>query len=223
MVSILNVRSNTHNSCEDSVFVKENKEVIYGVVADGCSTGVKSHFASQAIAYIVENSLYQFVTTDHSIGTIRDVLASLRALLGISHISLLSTAILFVYDKESKHLKVRAFGDGVYYVNDIEYVIEQNNTPDYLAYHITDRYDQFLEYLGKYPTQIYDNVKKFMICSDGITRIERSALQHDATVNPQVLLFTPPKSANYLTRMWNLIKKDGFILSDDLTIVSYAS
>lgn len=223
MLSTLNVISRQHNSCEDSVWVKSNSSYIWGVVADGCSTGVKSHFASQAIAYIVENHLPALNTRNESVFLLREKLNKLKDLMQISHMSLLSTCTLFCYDIRNKQLRIRLFGDGVFYINDIEFVINQDNRPDYLGYHLLDDIPTFTNYLNKYPESVFDNVERFMICSDGIANIERSQLQTEATKDPNELLFKPPTSENYLQRMWNILKRDGYTLSDDLTIVSYAS
>ena len=200
MLSILNVRSNTHNSCEDSVYVNDSGDIMYGVIADGCSSGIRSHFASQ--------TMYEF-------------LYEVKALFKFSDMNLLSTCILFSYNKKSKLLKIRSFGDCVYYIHDKEVIVDQNNTPDYIWYHISDTYAQFEEYLNKYPISEYWDTERFMICSDGIKGIDRGMLQPPQTTN-LAILFYPPTSSNYHVRMWNKLKSDGFTLSDDLTIVSYA-
>lgn len=222
MLSTLNVIARHHNTCEDSLFVKSNSSYIFGVIADGCSTGIKSAFASQAIAYAVETYLPALNTRNESVLLLRDTLIKLKELFQFSHMNLLSTCTLFCYDIHNKQLRIRLFGDGTFYVNDIEFNINQDNKPDYLGYHLLDDSVQFNKYLTKHPESIFDNVDRFMICSDGIANIERSILQIEPTKNPNELLFKPPTSENYLQRMWNILKRDGYTLSDDLTIVSYA-
>lgn len=222
MLSILNVRANNHNSCEDSVFVDDaNEDVIYGVIADGCSTGIKSHFASQVIAYFVQLQQESDVTSDSFVMALYEFLYEVKGLFKFSEMNLLSTCILFSYHKPSKSLRIRSFGDCVYYVHDREIIVDQNNKPDYMGYHIGDTYSQFEAYMEKYPMSEYTNVERFMICSDGIKGIDRGMLQPPQTTN-QAILFYPPTSTNYHIRMWNKLKRDGFTLSDDLTIVSYA-
>lgn len=223
MISTLNQRSNFHNSCEDSIYVGHSYDVIYGVIADGCSTGTKSHFASQLIAYSVEsNARFNTLLSDSFVKSILFDLRSSAKVLNLTDSNLLSTCLLFAYYPHLKRLQLRLFGDGVYYINDIEYRIDQNNEPDYLGYLINKDYSDIDKYLLKYPIIEYTDVHKFIICSDGIDRIERTVLQEPAKVDPLKLLLHPPTSANYLTRMWNLIKRDGFTLSDDLSIISYA-
>lgn len=228
MLSIVNVRSQTHNSCEDSAYAEETWHYVWGVVADGCTTGIKSHFASQVIAYFIQKELACIeCTSDYTVRRLRDFLFNVKDLFGFDCMNLLSTCILFDYDRKTKRLRVRALGDGVYYINEgvdnrEGIVIDQNNTPDYIAYHINDTPQQFEEYLKKYPEFIHENVEKFMICSDGIHSINRADLLHPAVHNPDIL-FKKPVSPNYLERMWNILKRDGYTLSDDLTIVSYVS
>lgn len=222
MISKLNVRADHHNSCEDSLHYFESESFIDGIISDGCSTGVKSHFASQAFCYAVEElALNDAYTDDIVLKEVRERLIDVKSALGLTEMNLLATLVLFHYNKNDKTLRIRVFGDGYYYVNDVEYVVDQNNTPDYFGYHLNDSIVQFNEYLEKYPEIVYYDVDRFMICSDGITRICRSAMQQDATVDPNKLLFHPPTTENYLERMWNLIKRDKFGLSDDLSIISY--
>lgn len=223
MISILNQRSSTHLNCEDSVYVHESESFIDGIIADGCSTGTKSHFASQLLCYAFKyRGIKDRYTDDRVIFDVMKSMLVTMAALEIDIINLLSTCMLFHYNKSDKTLYIRVIGDGYYYVNDVEYIVDQNNIPDYLAYHIYDTPSKVREFFNKYPEVVYDSVDRFMICSDGITRIERTAFQPDPTLDPKVLLFKPPPSETYLTRMWNLIKRDGFSLSDDLSIVSYA-
>lgn len=220
MLSILNVRSHTHNSCEDSVYTREDEKHIIGIVADGCSTGIKSHFASQLICYIAQNSLGLEVTKDYSVKMLRGVMLEARHLIGLGHMNLLSTILLFNYNKITKQLNIRAFGDGFYSVNDEHHDIDQGNIPDYLGYHLMDNNKEFHEFLDKYPEITYHNVDKFMVCSDGIHSISRSQFAPASTLDPKIL-FQSPASANYLQRMWNKLSRDHYICSDDLTIVSY--
>jgi hypothetical protein len=53
MISTLNVRSQTHNSCEDSLFVKESDLYIWGGVFDGCSKSVNLIFITKCSSTIL--------------------------------------------------------------------------------------------------------------------------------------------------------------------------
>lgn len=226
MLSTLNVISSTHNTCEDSVFTVENEHFIHGVIADGCSTGIKSHFASQLLCYLVEHGLLDpngsdvDITSNDQIWSLKGLVNMVKTSMNLGYMNLLSTCLLFTYVKEYKQLKIRCFGDGYYSVNDVEHEINQNNTPDYLAYHLHDGIHDFKRYLAQYPEITFFDVDKFMITSDGINNIQRPQFADTAKRDPSIL-YKKPDSANYLARMWNILKNDHYYVSDDLTIVSY--
>lgn len=222
MLSTLNVRSHTHNSCEDTIFTYQKDGILSGGVFDGCSSGKNSHWASQTIAYLFENQLkkYPYMGKVLEDSTVKEVLKSLHDILGtlgIGFMHALSTCILFSYNESTKMLQVRIFGDGFFYVNDVEYSQDQKNEPDYLAYHNSSDINLFLE---NYPIQTFFNVDSFKICSDGIESIQLDQF-HESTLDPMRLLFLPPSSNNYLARMWNRISKEKFKNYDDLSIISY--
>lgn len=229
MIAVLNQRGGNHNSCEDSVWVEESDKFIVGGVFDGCSTGVKSHWASQTISYAFKKEASDFKhgiysnLNDFFMFNVAYHIESVCSALSLNpKTSVLSTCLMFLYDKHSKTLEIRCFGDGVYYVNDIEYTVDQGNIPDYLGYVLNEPKGLLSEFLLKYPSIIYDDVDRFIICSDGIQSIAENQYE-SKTVNWEELLLSPPKSENYLKRMWNILKNKKFTLGDDLTIVSYAT
>lgn len=217
MISKLCVRGTYKNQCEDSVFVKETESFIYGCVCDGCSTGINSAWASQTLCYFIE-SYGPWIISDQFLCFLKSNLLEIGKIIKLDKMKLLSTLVLFRYDKETKNLKIRVFGDSVYYINNKEFIVDQNNTPDYLAYHLNT--DDFLEYLNNNPIKEYENVKSFQICTDGIKSFSVSQFETPQK-NPSILL-EKPTSENYLQRMFNILKKDKWIINDDLSIVSYA-
>lgn len=221
MISVLNVISSTHNSCEDSFFIQENEIFIWGGVFDGCSTGIKSHWASQTFAYVFNRIECENITSNMAVLLAYHELRAIKNTLDLIDLNFLSTSILFRYNKSTEKLEVRIFGDGFYYVNDVEYEIEQNNTPDYLGYHLDGGFMKFMAFINKYPVISYDNVTSFRICSDGIKSIGISQFVDNDGTDPMSLLFGRPTSENYLKRMWNILKRKHFSNSDDLTIISY--
>lgn len=228
MLATLNKISRDHNCCEDAYFVKETPTAIMGGVFDGCSTGIKSHWAAQTFAYVLSEFAGSkgpeiwFVETF----TMVDAWKRLRALKNsffhnLTNFNFLATCILFVYDKDKKKLSVRVFGDGFYYVNSVEHEINQNNEPDYFGHHLNDDWEVMLQFLEKYPVAEYFDVTSFQICSDGIKGIERSQFAPPTTREPLAMLLHPPTDPLYLERQYNILKRDKFTLSDDLTIISY--
>lgn len=220
MISVLNEISATHNSCEDSYFIRETEDHVCGGVFDGCSTGIKSHWASQTLAYAFQAVEY-YPVSEKALTCVYLFLNNIKNSLSLTSDNFLSTCILFIYHKKTNTLAVRMFGDGCYFVNDVEYFVEQDNKPDYLGYHVFGEYNSFLEFIDKYPMKIYENVSNFKICSDGVKSINRSQFEESKGHDPMALLYAPPTSPNYLKRMWNILKKDKYTIADDLTIISY--
>lgn len=227
MLSILNVRSQEHLSCEDSYFAVENPDFIYGGVFDGCSTGKNSHWASQTLAYAYEDAcrLHSFkniLSDTVTLSVLRRLESIAVADLGIDHMHFLATAVLFLFDKERSVLYTRTFGDGVIIVNGHQYVEDQDNQPDYLAYYMNQVPTRRLDMLKKVPKKEWQGVYSFQICSDGIHAIKENQFQ-SSDKDPITLLKASPTSANYLQRMWNILHRDKFQAGDDLTIISYAT
>lgn len=228
MLSTLNIRSDTHNSCEDRFFVKEDEEYVRGVIADGCSSGTNSDFAAQLLCYAFQdlnqrtNEGWTF-TENLSMRYVKNRMRSTMDVFNtLTDMNFLCTAIVFEYNKISKRLSIRTLGDCYYWINDIEYKVDQNNTPDYMGYYLNNIV-AFESYLDKYPVLEYENVEKFIITSDGIEKISKSTLQVQTNLDPLALLLAIPTSPTYLKLKWNLIKRDKFTLSDDLTIISYVN
>lgn len=218
MLSILNVISSTHNCCEDSVFTKETEDIIYGGVFDGCSRGIKSHWASQTLAYAF--AMNNDITSNKTAHNVYSHLWSLMRTLHLQITNFESTCLIFKFDKRNKQLHIRVFGDGFYFVNGVKYEIDQNNVPDYFGHYIGNVYS-FYTYLEKYPAKTYFDVTDFKVCSDGIKSINISQFVDQDGTDPLSILLGRPTSNNYLERMWNKLKQKHFTLSDDLTIVSY--
>lgn len=215
MISQLCVRATHKNTCEDAIFVKETASYIYGCTNDGCSTGINSAWASQLLCYLVQNRVHE-ITSNEYLAYLRIRLRDILGDLHLSEMNLLSTCLLFHYDKITRVLKLRIIGDGYYYVNGQEYVIDHNNTPDYLAYHL---YDNFLPFCENYPELVYENVNSFQICTDGIKSFQISQFE-SSDKNPSILLESPT-SENYLKRMFNILTKNKWTIADDLSIISY--
>lgn len=219
MVATLNRISRDHNCCEDTIHVNETEEYITGGVFDGCSTGIKSHWASQTIAYTFAQ--YRTPTSDMNVKMVWRELGLIKLNLQLTMQHFQSTCMIFRFHKETKTLKLRVFGDGYYFVNGVEYEIDQNNLVDYLGDHLDDTREKFKEFLEKYPEITYNDVSSFQICSDGIKRVERSQFADKTDIDPMALLLHPPTSENYLQRQWNILKNNHFYLTDDLSIISY--
>lgn len=217
MLSVVRVKSDDHLSCEDAVYVHETNEYVSGGVFDGCSTGQNSYFASQLWSYAFEQWINP--TMDYCIGYAAFSVRQIAEDLKLEPKHLWSTCLLFYYDKLTRELTVRCFGDGFFYINDVEFAIELENKVDYLADNMQTP-ETIANYLIKHPPATFQDVSSFRICSDGIKAILKSSF-HETIIDPYVLLHRSPSSKNYLERMCNIIRREKFSFLDDLTIVSY--
>lgn len=229
MLSKLNVRGGDHEKCEDSLFVVEDENSIRGGVFDGCSTGQNSHWASQTLAYLYERYARDpkvwSVVNNYTTRLVVQDLVGICQTLKKDEMHFLSTALLFEYNKESRSLYVRAFGDGSFFVDGVENTIHfPRNEPDYLGYLLrSPDYSTVSNYLDRYPIKVYPEVGGFQICTDGIEAFSISQFKDPKIIDPLALLLHPPDWGNYLARMWNKVRKDGWTLRDDLSIISYVT
>lgn len=224
MIATLNTIANKKNTCEDFFFTKENENFIWGAIFDGCSTGINSVWAAHTLNYLFSDISIEYYLTNESILNVINKSNLILNTLNLTVNNLLSTCVLFKYDKINKIFKIRSFGDCYYYLNDLEFNIDQQNTPDYLGYYVMSNDEvEIIEYFNKYPIETYFNISKFIVCSDGIEKINIS--QFHKPKHPEVyeLLFQHPTSPTFLQRMWNILKKEGYEVNDDLTIISYAT
>lgn len=251
MIQILNRRSSTHpNHCEDSYWVSETDSHVVGAVLDGCSTGIDSHFASTLLKYSLEKAykhpanLIQLLGstnyddyTDQMIGDVVFDLRSVQKQLNLDVLNLLSTIVFFVYDKENKTLYVKFFGDGSVSASVLEYTHDENNMPDYLAYHLNDSWSEFFKWVRSRKTLIFEDIETFAVCSDGIDSFVNVKNPHlDRSIAKDFLLHSEQFSTlkTGLVKRFNILtnRNDDLKLSDDLfcwdiqddlTVIRYAN
>lgn len=247
MTSILNKRASGHPThCEDSYFLYEDDVKIVGAVLDGCSTGINSHFASQFFAYALERYSVQSVGFDHYLAPpskweifervmfndISDRMWNISATLGLTRMHFLSTIVYFVHLKRERELHVTFFGDGVVYVNGERFTNEENNMPDYFAYHVSNDLDT---YVASRPRRVFSDVSDFSICTDGIDSFVNLRDGHLDRSIPVDFLVRDTRSINLkngLNKKFNILtnRSEDIKLSDehwwwdiqdDLTIIRY--
>lgn len=228
MIAKISQRSDKYdhfNHCEDSSFYHEGENIIKGGIFDGCSTGTNSHFASQLFCYAFANWPFVAIpiTSDRVVNDIYSSIDTTADALGLIDLQLLSTVVVFDFDKALKTLSLRIFGDAIYYVNGVEYVVDQGNKPDYMGYHINKPPHEFKAYISKYPIRVYEDVESFSICSDGLLSFKRSNMEAEPPKfpNPIEHMLQPPKGKTALELRMNQLKRDKYTLDDDLSIISY--
>jgi hypothetical protein len=223
MISFISARSDEHVSCEDSSYVKETSEFISGGIFDGCSKGIKSHWASQTYSYIFQK--YDNPTCDINIENAWYYLLRVKKIFNLPNEHFQSTCVLFYFKKQTRELFVRVIGDGVFYVTSSgeqkKFDIDQNDLVDYLGDHLDDPVYKMRRFVDNTTVHRFNEVEEFKLCSDGIKRIYLPQFYDDQT-DPLSLLLGTPTSKNYLDRMCKILKRKKFVFGDDLSIISYA-
>ena len=149
-------------------------------VMDGCSNGSDSHFASTLIAKVLRKIAKEESYREYALGntkTLKDQIesVSLRLFEELSNLNrqldlrsdeMLSTLILCLVDKRKKQAELLIVGDGYIHVNgrDIEY--ENDNKPDYIAYHLNKEKEEW--YSLHTERLSIERVDNLTISTDGI-------------------------------------------------------
>lgn len=236
---ILNKRADSHQThCEDAYYYTERDGYVIAAVFDGCSDSVNSHFAAQLHSYalrkILENewnnwcqAMSRDALSDDDIvllmgaGTGLQMKASAEAL-NLTELETLSTALITMYDTKSKRLVCMFMGDGMVWVDGVPQreTSGTQNTPKYLGY--LDQMDMEPGFLGDmYRIEVYDNVKSFAVCTDGIDAIVGGHEALEEKIHFLLQDTTLHDSGAMLKRKCNILRQKGATFQDDLTIVRY--
>jgi len=198
--------TNHKHFCKDSIFSHESNNITYLAVFDGCSTGIKSHFASELMSKLFRKSINQFQNSEHSKLNIssEEILKNIfyylffnfqtsKMILEIPVDEILSTMVLAIVKKNTTggssdgfktveyvyeyDLSIAMSGDGAFFINNkLEIVDSVENKPDYLAYHLNDGVADAWKSFKTYDYTL-DNINNFAIMSDGITSFKKLNLE----------------------------------------------
>jgi len=180
--------------CEDFLLYNElpNKHLLFAVF-DGCSSGKDSFFASALLAKTLKK-----ITSTVSSEPTEDLseyfqkilyrwvvlLKETKQIIELETNEMLSTAIIFLLNMENKSGIAIALGDGLLLINNNFHEIQQNNTPDYIAYHF-DEISDLQSFTNWYNRQlnIFQNqeVLEVSISTDGIF-----SFQKDYSLKPEI-------------------------------------
>ncbi len=224
MLSILNAKCQNHHNCQTSIYVHEHGDIVMGCIVDGRKEATKPHFASQLVSAIVEANLMVPSISDDMIKSIIRDMAKIADITIIYRDNLLANCIMFIYNGDKKELRVRSFGETYSFISDVEFVSLDSvwDKDELMSSHMYDNETNIEIYLNNHPERIHTNVTKFLIASKSIQDITRAEQLGEAKANLN-LLFYPPVGKNYLFRKWGILRKDGYELKNDLSIVSYIS
>lgn len=166
--------------CEDSLFTEDIEAgFFFAAVMDGCSNGKESHFASALMGKLLHKIIKGFphtisITPQSSAAVVSRIilkqlfeeLKNAKSQLSLECSELLSTLILLVYNKEQKEAFIISLGDGMIAIDGRLHVIDQQNMPDYISYHLAKNFKEWFK--GQKHTFHVTNPYAIAISTDGI-------------------------------------------------------
>lgn len=160
-------------------------------VLDGCSGGTHSHFASSLLGKIIHKVsrqvpywAYQDPVFDLSkvdiatlgerfVQHVFEELCQAKQQLFLEIDELASTCLLGLYHRQRRQAWINSSGDGVVVVNEQIDILDQDDKPNYMAYHHLLPASQWLE--EETITQQFDKVYNLALSTDGILSFEGEA------------------------------------------------
>ncbi len=165
------------NFCEDFLLTLQVSENLFiGAVSDGCSSGRDSHLASaitcKLINKIVADQRLGEDLNPEQIGDLIltqfiDELKKIKFQLHLETEELLATLMLLIVNKKHNQAYIASLGDGVISFDGSIYQIDQDNMPDYPAYHLNDNEQSLQNYLYQNTFNI-ENPSQISIATDGV-------------------------------------------------------
>ncbi|AFM05191.1 Stage II sporulation protein E (SpoIIE) [Bernardetia litoralis DSM 6794] len=227
------------NYCEDFLIKEQltSHEILIAVL-DGCTMGTESVFASilygKILRKVAKNKFYEeFIAKQNQEinlqlklkSILQELIYETREIknnLGLETNELLSTIILGIIDTKNYKAELITIGDGLICIDRkiIEY--EQNNTPDYLGYHLTENFEDF--YKNQQQKLSISSFTDLSISTDGIftfKNLENQNLQKKESEIIDYLLIDNNESEfdNFLDRKIRNLKKINHVVTDDLAII----
>ncbi|MCU0393185.1 MAG: protein phosphatase 2C domain-containing protein [Thermoflexibacter sp.] len=176
--------------CEDFLMlIPVNEDLLVGMVADGCSSGKHSHFASALQCKLMRKIIYSSYIDDRlslqeiAIQLLSEFIKELKSFHKqylLPREELLSTLILLIYSAKRQQAYMTALGDGGVLINKDLYEIDQDNRPDYPIYSIDSKEDELMAYFTEQEYFI-ENPSQIGIATDGIFSFHYSQQIHEIT------------------------------------------
>lgn len=222
--------------CEDFlVEMAFNERIHIAAVMDGCSMGRDTHFASTLLAKLLNKHirLLSYLDWQKSVFTSLEDLARLllqRCWMNLKFVQndwlleteeLLATLSLLILDKVEKTAFVIMIGDGVLAINDKIISIDQEDKPDYLAYHLSENFEDWFS--AQTNTFFVKEVANIALATDGIETFMNREQSFDFGFNVVGYLLQDRSfvdSGDMLARKCNFVKEQyGAVPTDDLAVV----
>ncbi len=219
-------------TCEDALLAETlpKHDMFIGAVCDGCSSGKESHFAAtlqcKLLRKIIRTSpdFPQHESNPQIVGLwllqqFMEQLAESQMMLCLDNTEMLATLILLVRCQNQAWISI--LGDGVINIDGYVQHIDQNNMPDYPAYHLSESDAEWLAYFKKQRYSTH-NFQQIAIATDGISSFAGSVSDmslHEAT---QYMLCNKElaQQNGMLYRKYNILQNKYRLLpTDDVAIV----
>ncbi len=221
---------------EDFLLVIQQNEYLLAAVFDGCSTGRDSHFASALFAKTLRKSFleFSFENEKNLSGNFFDLIKNfvnnlnqIKNILQLPQAELLSTAIVTLLNTNTLQAEILVSGDGFVSLNHQNHEINQNNTPNYLAYYLEniEKNDTFAHwYLEETVHFSCKNTQKLSISTDGIfTFKSENVSEEKQLINPITYLINDVfllSNKTMLSRKLNILKnKFALAHADDVSVI----
>ena len=219
-------KGNSHKLCEDSFFYRIYNEKIFIATFDGCSSGTESHFASNLFKKILNKSIVSAINNDdiYNVNLLKiifhdffNILKNIQNTLSLNVDELLSTIVFSMIDLKNNETYFLVSGDGIYSINKRITRIEQNNTPDYISYHLNQT---FHDVWKTFHLSIFnEEIKDISVSSDGLDSYINNNNLEISHINSFLFDENFIKSEVMLSRVYNILENKGFTHYDDLSIV----
>lgn len=211
----------------------DGQKYLFGVVCDGCSGGVHSETGAHLMASYISNEIPAILQLGLPLQDVPQALFTrcIGYLSAVTAQTIVGDALqrtLFVRDQmlctimafvmSEQELIFFSAGDGMYVVNDHHVMIDQDNKPAYLGYHLVDK--AYLTVKGGILPQSFSvnsystkEVNRFAICTDGMLPEAVDSLWN-----------WPPESEDehklVLQRRLRVLANRTFNFKDDCTVIA---
>lgn len=176
--TLIQLGSSHPQFCEDFLLTAPiGEDKLLAAVADGCSSGKDSHFASTLIIKILQKIaveqayLQAYAQPDletqlrQIVGRLWEELNAVKNLLLLKKEELLSTALITLVDTQQRKAYFVPLGDGLLACNGKIWKFDSNDYPDYLALHLHESKE---DYIQQQNYIFLEAIQTLSIATDGI-------------------------------------------------------
>ncbi|HAI75569.1 MAG TPA: hypothetical protein DCM08_04920 [Microscillaceae bacterium] len=217
--------------CEDFLVHSPLGQSFYvAAVMDGCSSGKDSHFAATLLGKLLLKigRTMNPAPKESAQSVSKQILHSLFELLRqsaewlqLQEEEMLATLLLLVYHTGHQEACIHVVGDGYVNIDDAWQAFEQNNQPDYLAYHLGKNFEQW--YASQKQIIVCQNPTSLAIASDGIGTFKTLQTELPEGFDPKLYLMQDKQmvqNPQMLKRKLVILEKTyGFTPFDDVSLV----